>query len=257
MLTGLGLRMIMFSFKNYSFLYVALVLLAFVPPHCFAGTGTIILLNGTGSVGKSSIGQELEKTLPNAVFVSEELINHHMFSVMLQKSDQKPCATFKEAIAFLNSVPKESKLGQNFNAWLDGEEAKVVNDNAMISMISEHIEAGKIVIVDFPMSPNFNHEEMEKWKMATAHLQVLHVVVYCPLDKLFEHIKTRNALGDDCEKRGMFDPFDMYKKFYCVQDSGPHIDIIGQVAFEAIKQQVLVVAEQSSDLNQEFFGTLT
>ena len=78
-----------------------------VIPYSFAANGmtrTVILLNGTGSAGKSSIGRELEQTMDNAVFVSEELLQHNVFSTILTKHGFSSQADFKQDIEFIEKI---------------------------------------------------------------------------------------------------------------------------------------------------------
>lgn len=219
-------------------------------------TGTLILFNGTGSAGKSSTARELVKALGNsAEFMSEELLNYKVLSSVFIKFGLKPCENFEKTIEFLNSLPKEDDLNQKMKAYTE-EHASELRENEMCRLIGQYIKEGKSVIIDNPM---WEKETLEKWQQATVGLPVLHVMVYCSLDKLLEHISARNKSDDKCEERSIIEPFHMYSKIYqpVVKSSKRYIDTLERSTVLDIMNKAMEKAQQSSHdddhaLNKDF-----
>lgn len=142
-------------------------------PSCYVGqknspsinnqVGTIVLLNGTSSAGKSSVIKELQKIYGD---------------------------TFRSAnidefeVSYL--ADPEHEFGE-----------------AMFVIFYEHIKklamAGKNVLVD---TVGYDHH-YEKFNIILGYGRVIKILVYCPIDILVDRVEERNKSGASEEKRNL------------------------------------------------------
>jgi len=168
-----------------------LVLALFMSPGL---SGTIIFLNGTSSAGKSSIASELLK-----------MFDEHAKVITLGAHINR--------IKFEIAQQKESKRSVHPTTYEDGQAIRQAAEDRMYKEIIKFHTEGKNIIIDLTLSkPN----KIQLFLNALHDLPVFFVLVYCPLNKLIEHIVKRNQLGIKKEYRTI--PFvlnhfcEIYKK---------------------------------------------
>lgn len=210
--------------KKYSFLYFTLTFFVLVISN--GSAGTVILLNGTSSAGKSSIAQELKKALlPNNVEilsidivfyeVAREIIKERGYAVDPNKSWTELC----------ESLPEELVLSE--------KEIIPRAEKKLYEKIKHHAASDKYVILDAVIC---NTKHAEKWAVALDGLVVQKVLVYCTPTKLLEHVIQRNTDINEEEHRPLTQPFFQFFKMFTIQKSGTdqYIEEINPQALETL-----------------------
>jgi len=179
--------------------------------------GVLVLLDGTGSAGKSSIGRELESSLHDAVFLNEELLVFNAYNELLSKhklQPTRPLHNLGELIRYRQSLPAaaEAALKQEFKST--GEAFMKRDTRRLIRQILD--QGQHTIILDNTLwQPKLVHE----WQEETRGYNTLHVIVYCPLKNLLDHIQSRNLSPESYEHRDVVLPLEMYFSMY--RPAGP------------------------------------
>lgn len=173
--------------------------------------GTIILLNGTSSAGKSSIVKELQN------------IYEHSFSV-----------------ASIDGFIRERSI--------DWSNDKIDWDDLWIQFYT-HIksisDSGKIILIDTVCY----EKEYEKYN-AILGSQLIKILVYCPLDIIINHVEKRNNLGDTDEHRSLYQACKQFLSLYSAQNLSENF-IIDQIDSTRIMYVLDKVKEETNKWSQE------
>ncbi|MBI2774654.1 AAA family ATPase [Candidatus Dependentiae bacterium] len=171
-------------------------------------TGKVILLNGTSSAGKSSVLNELHELNPNYV----------LFNV----DDWFPAALVTKAV----ELGLDLKTG--FDPWLflhdyllkktgehyfapEARELLFTEIPPMYRKAKETAQNGRDVIIDAVMEYEAKYEEFDTF---FQDLQMVKVLLYCPVDVLIERIEKRNESGIFRERRFAFLAFEQFPSLY-------------------------------------------
>lgn len=204
-----------------------LLLLLFACPGF--GEGIVVLLNGTGSAGKSSIGRELARTLDNAVFLSEELLVFNAYSHLLRQRHMQPPHELKDIddlMEYRRTLPAEQEAALRRDFRQSGDDL-IRRD--MRRLIQLYGGEGKDIVIDNSM---WTPEQLDEWREATQDYPTMNVVVYCSLNVLLEHIQKRNLSPLEYEHRDVAMPLEMFFSIYRpVEDHE-----IDQLERESVKQ---------------------
>jgi chloramphenicol 3-O-phosphotransferase len=164
--------------------------------------GTVILLNGTSSAGKSSIAQELQKTLDySCEFVGiDKNVNEPALNTIIEYVQQKT----KEPVTKENIDDIAEKLvkdGTTTQEDLDNFYGQASNKlfNGMIQKIKDFTQNGKNVIFDTIIGDDSEQEIVRAFEQFRGE-NVLFLLVYCPFQELAKRIAARNS-GDKLEQR--------------------------------------------------------
>ena len=196
--------------KKTLVLLLLLVLCALA--HAKKPPGVLLLLDGTGSAGKSSIGRELQSSLKQAVFLNEEMLVFNAYNDLLRKhklQPPKPLHNIGEMIRYRQTLPgaAQAVLKQEFKLTSD---AYIQRDTRRL--IRQSMGQGHpIIILDNTL---WKPELVQKWHEETRGYNTLHVLVYCPLNNLLEHIQKRNRAPQSYEHRDLSLPLEMYFSMY-------------------------------------------
>ncbi|MBX3170663.1 MAG: AAA family ATPase [Candidatus Eremiobacteraeota bacterium] len=171
----------------------------------------LLLLNGTGSAGKSSIGRQLEKGLAHATFLSEEkLVLNAYLDILRQKGMRPhPPRTLAELMNYRASLPAdvESSLRGEFRRR--GQAFIQQDRRRQIELASR--QGYDFIVLDNTL---WKARQIEEWREQSKHYRAFHVVVYCPLSSLLEHVRARNRSPHSYEHRDLTLPLEMYFSMY-------------------------------------------
>jgi chloramphenicol 3-O-phosphotransferase len=187
------------------------VLLALFWASPASAEGIIVLLNGTGSAGKSSIGRELDRTLENSVFLSEELLVFDVYCHLLEQhhlQSPKPLKDIGELMDYRRTLPAEQEAALRREFRQIGDD--LIKDD-MHRLIQLYLSRDKDIVIDNSM---WTAQQIEEWHEAIRGCPTLNVVVYCSLQVLLEHIQTRNLSPLTYEHRDVVLPLEMYFSIY-------------------------------------------
>ncbi|MBP6891958.1 AAA family ATPase [Candidatus Babeliales bacterium] len=166
-------------------------------------TGTIILLHGTGSAGKSSISKILQKKLFDAVAVS---VDDFLWPVLLQNSLEKRY-TKKEM-----TKQEQEQIVMNNIAKLS------INNDQMKTLLQKLYQHAKnvsnhhaYVILDTVF---LRYQDYQWFCNATQDISVISVLVYCSPINLAQHVMKRNSGSNIKEQRNITSHLKNFTKLY-------------------------------------------
>lgn len=207
--------------------------------------GKIILLNGTSSAGKSSIVRELVPMLAGQTeIVSFDGMGYTIARerIIAQRGTSEP-VTNLDIDGYFESLAEADQY--------------VLNSEIMTRMcncIRTCYQNGKNVIVDTVL------DQKVEWELYTKMLHELPVhfiLVYCPLEPLFQHLMERNQSPDEKEHRGLSVPFDQFFTMYKrrITAAERYVDMLTRKQFNDVVERIKSVAKQyekHSDRLEEF-----
>lgn len=179
--------------------------------------GVLLLLDGTGSAGKSSIGRELQNGLPDAVFLSEELLVFNAYDHLLSKhklQPARPLHNIGELIRYRQTLPPATQAALKQEFQRTGEAYMKRDTRRLIQQILG--QGRHTIILDNTL---WQPELVREWQEETKDYNTFHVIVYCPLKNLLEHIQSRNRSPESYEHRDVALPLEMYFSMY--RPAGP------------------------------------
>ena len=169
-------------------------------------SGTIILLAGTSSSGKSTLAQAIKQKLGSSY----------------------------EIVAVDDLMNNIEILADPENPNTDVDIAKVMG--ILYPKIKE-LSAHKNIIVDmvFGLNGNANDGSYEKFFNVLHDRRIISVLVYCPLDVIMQHTKKRNSSGKTDEKRDAMSPFVQFSANYKIKAAENEV-IVDTINRERIKE---------------------
>lgn len=174
-------------------------------------SGTIILLNGTSSAGKSSIIKELQNIYENS------------FSVVS-----------------IDGFIRERSIN-----WSED----TIDWDDLWTKFYTHIknlsESGQAIVID-----TVCYEEGYQKYNAILGTQLIKILVYCPLDIIIEHVEERNNSGDADERRSLCQACEQFLSLYSAQNSSEDI-IIDTIDSSRILYVLDKVKEETDRWSQE------
>jgi chloramphenicol 3-O-phosphotransferase len=196
----------------------------------------IFLLNGTSSAGKSSIARELAPLLsgPTEVVCMDQMTYEVARQIFFDKCGHTPCSDAELEAYFDHLFEKEPKERDLFNNEMGQQ---------MYAKIRKLHMEGKNVIFDTCMDEK---EEFEFCVKKLHDLPVVLVLVYCPLEILFQHLIQRNQLQDTNEHRDLDLPFSQFFNTYKKRETSAEVsvDILKRIQVEHIAEQLKTLAQQ-------------
>ena len=185
--------------------------------------GTVVIINGTTSVGKTTLIKELMKSMSDRFKVLD--LDSFMNSYIVEHP-------YEEQINTLTSE-KEKKL-------FEEKYYRTLFDNFYV-MIQREALSRKDILVDTVMF----HEENESISKILDGIPTIRILVYCPLDVSVARVKERNKLGIEKEKRGEFQPIEQYMMIYTAQTK-PSEQVLDTVTSKDIKQLFRAVIDRTT-----------
>lgn len=179
--------------------------------------GTVILLNGTSSAGKTTLLKELKKiddTLQVASF--DELWGSY--------TKRNPT---EELDALAKIARTDEKANQKLNQLVEVYMRKVFD--SFYAQISEQALTSKNVIVDTVIE---DVKEFDKFLYALGTIKLTTVLLYCPLDVTISRLRQRNLAG--VETRDFRLPINQYKLLYKPQEN-PSEQVVDTISSKDIK----------------------
>jgi len=180
----------------------------------------VIILNGTGSAGKSSLARALSETLDgNVVVISHDSI---LTELMNREAVNK------------HGLRSRSQLGKKlWDELYDGICCSQAYD-IIIKMIHAYKECETYLIVDVVID---SEELNTRFKEALSKEHCFNVTVYCSPARLVEHVEKRNKLKNRDELRSVETPLDIYFDMYRVAQPGqPALVLDRKETVEAFKK---------------------
>ncbi len=199
--------------KNKSFLSL-LIVVAFLSS-CFKPTpGTVIILTGTSSVGKTSLIKELKPLLNSYEVVdidsfTTSYLTAHPMPEQPENSDEK---TKKE-------------LGQHY--------AKQLSEGFYTFIRNKALQGHNVLVDTVPMLES--DLEYEIISQSLKNIKTISLLLYCPLDITMARVEKRNLTGIPEEHREVILPIAQYQLLYKPQESEAE-QIIDTISSKSIKQ---------------------
>ncbi|MBS2035188.1 hypothetical protein JST97_09365 [bacterium] len=227
-------------------LWLLIVLFLTVPALARDLPPVLLLLNGTGSAGKSSIGRALEKSLRHATFLSEERLVFLAYAEILKRRGlrpKKPLHDLVDLMDFRAHLPAltEASLRREFRRQgcdLIGQETR-----RQIELAAR--QGYDFILLDDTL---WKPEQVEQWHQRCLGYRSFHVVVYCPLSSLLEHVKRRNQSVYAYEHRDLALPLEMYFSMYPPSQGEAGIDTL---APEQLERDLRACAAYQRELKGE------
>lgn len=213
--------------------------------------GTIILINGTSSSGKSTILNEIQKQSPEYVILK---VDDFWIEELTQKAQE--LGWNKD----INSDPwfylhqyLTRKTGKDyFDTELRGQLFTEVSK--FYSTAKNKARAGKTVVLDTVLEyENAYQQAFDYFK--NEHL--ITVLIYCPFDLLLKRVKQRNALGLAQEMRTAFLSFEQIPAMYKIQEHSdePIVDIVkSRMVKDALEGAIQELIDQN--ISKEYLPKL-
>lgn len=180
--------------------------------HHMPQTGTLLLLNGTSSSGKSAILSSFEKKHPDfKVFKIDDWFPDQMRQKATQLGWQENGGT--NPWVYLATYVEQQTGKPNFDTET---RAYLFNEiTPMYAAAKKALQAGQNVVIDtvFEYDP-----EYQKFADFFAEFNCIKVLVYCPLDVLLERVQARNNSGVRAEMRSAFQSFEQFPAIYKLQE---------------------------------------
>ena len=213
----------------------------FFRSHRMSQTGTLLLLNGTSSSGKSAILNSFQKNHPDfKVFKIDEWFPDEMSQKAIELGWQE--SSGMNPWIFLATYAEE-KTGK---PCFDSEIRAALFPQLAIPMYTaakKALQAGHNVVIDtvFEYDPLY-----EKFSGFFAGFKCVKVLVYCPLDVLLERVEARNRSAVQGETRTAFQSFEQFPALYKVQE---HVDevIVDTVSAVSMKDALQVAVQELID----------
>lgn len=206
--------------KSMSILVAALLFTAIVTPFTYwlikrthTKTGTVVIIKGTSSVGKTSIINELKKIYGDTY----KVLNQDAFV-----ASYKIAHPIKEKLEAEPDGKEKQKITTDYQQALHDSFYVAIKENAL---------QGKNVFVD--IVPNY--KKYEQNATILKDIKPINVLVYCPLEITLARVEERNKTGKPEEKREAIDPIAQYSFLYKPQES-PTEPVVDTVSSKDIKQ---------------------
>ncbi len=184
--------------------------------------GTIIILSGTSSAGKSSVVKELQK------------IYHDEFQVL----------TIDD---FMRSHPEIEALS---NASNDDEEDEIFE--RIVTDFYHHIkqmsQRGNKILID---TVQCLQSEWTRCHTILGSENVIQILDYCTLPVIISHVKKRNTSGDSLEKRSIRQAFDQFYDLYRLQESSDD-QVVDHMHASRMKHALHQVDKERKQFDIEF-----
>ncbi len=213
----------------------------FFRSHHMSQTGTLLLLNGTSSSGKSAILNSFQKKHPDfKVFKIDDWFPDEMSQRATELGWQE--SSGMNSWIFLATYAEE-KTGK---PCFDSEIRAALFPQLAIPMYAaakKALQAGHNVVIDtvFEYDPLY-----EKFSGFFAGFKCVKVLVYCPLDVLLERVEARNRSGVQGETRTAFQSFEQFPALYKAQETVDEV-IVDTVSAASMKDALRVAVQELID----------
>lgn len=205
----------------------------------------IILLNGTGSAGKTSIACVLDNLVPGVFerISLDKIIWQKLISTAVNFGYLDANLGLEQSKQSIERLPR-SRV--NF-LWTHSK----IDPSAVFKQAREQALVGKSVIIDTVMK---NHDEIKACLSLLSGLNVCMVLVYCPLDLLAKRVALRNQLIVNGEKRLLRWAVDEFFLMYQIDfnQSQEPIDTMKHSQIEStvleVKKEFLSLTQNESDV---------
>ncbi len=209
----------------------------------------VLILNGTGSAGKTSIAKLLEsqwqKEKRRVEFIEWDSVALEVIKSTMKQKDPDLDINLSKAVLFKNFLQKFGV--DNLIVLLDDIEKSIIKKTNEFLAID-----GSIVIIDMTLD---TQKAIEKVCLSFEHNPlVLHVLIYCSLPSLLNHAITRNKLNISTEKRDILHILEnRFMKMYVPQcgTSKKIVDSISKREFDTFSLKAKSDGENSGIDNEE------
>lgn len=201
--------------KNRLFLLISLIIICVLIGFFLIQKkqGTIILLNGTSSSGKSAILKELHAQSPDIVVLK---VDDYYPDELIQKAMH--CGSQKDSEIDPWSFLHQYLIAQTDKYYFDTELREQLFSAASFfyPKAKELAAQGKTVIIDTVLEHKKAYQEvLEYFKDDQFHM----ALIYCPMDILLERVQARNCSGVSGEQRNAFLSFEQFPHMYKLKES--------------------------------------
>jgi len=164
----------------------------------------VITLNGTCSVGKSTLADEMAKQFENGVVVRCDTVALEVFySIVCENKYLIPHDAPRDLLTFIfKTIPTI-----DIDAF-----CKKINEE-MYRQVRQHIDDGKVVINE---NAWVSQEEMDECGRELRGCNIVRVFVHSSLDSIFERVIKRNREKEEVEHRVITLPFKFFSEMYRV-----------------------------------------
>ncbi len=219
---------------------ICALLVLFFRSHYMSQTGTLLLLNGTSSSGKSAILNSFQKKHPEfKVFKIDDWFPDEMMQKATELGWQKNSGT--NPWIYLATYVEQQTGKPNFDTET---RAYLFNEiTPMYAAAKKALQAGQNVVIDtvFEYDP-----EYQKFADFFTGFNCIKVLVYCPLDVLLERVQARNSSGVQAEMRSAFQSFEQFPAMYKLQEHADEV-VVDTVLAASIKDALRAAIQELID----------
>ncbi len=184
-------------------------------------TPWILILNGSSSVGKTTIAREYISTYnTNAKLLQIDTEIIPVFIEALEKHGYH----YNQKIDFWTWFENlTADIKEQINSY--EKELFIEAYRRMIEKAKEFYGKGINVIIDAVLL-EYEGESYTCFKKAFEDLQTFFIFVYAPINKVLENVTSRNIPGEAAEKRSVLDPFALLFGHLCKKCNSQSHDIL-------------------------------
>jgi chloramphenicol 3-O-phosphotransferase len=224
--------------------------------------GTVILLNGTSSAGKSTMLRELPKVLEGSwktvegddfvLLIIQKLIDHLNDKFGIE-------TTYDELNDTCGKLMEEGKITQQ---WIDDFARQYDVNDLMFKKIHEHIRCGHNVVLDTvicePIEEDSDEYDFNGYFNELGLYNVAFILVYCPFTTLVERVRMRNESGVAKERREYGVPIQFFRAMYKAAQPGdtPILDTLTRVEVRRLLETYVRSECETEKESNEFLSTV-
>ncbi|GMU19539.1 MAG: hypothetical protein AMXMBFR12_07310 [Candidatus Babeliales bacterium] len=190
--------------------------------------GSIILLNGTSSSGKSSVLKELEKIVPHAAFLHVDDYYDDEVIQTAQNLGWKETA-YTDPWHFINQYLAD-KTGKYYFDTEVRQQLFTASD-FFYSKAKSAMAHGKTVFIDTVLEyPSAYQHVFDYFK--DDHFSM--ILIYCPMSVILKRVQERNNCGIPSEHRSPFLPFEHFITMYKLRNNlnEPLVDVVSTITLK-------------------------
>ncbi|CAN5161959.1 hypothetical protein BH09DEP1_BH09DEP1_8010 [soil metagenome] len=206
--------------------------------------GTIILLNGTSSSGKSTVAKELQTLAPHAMFLKiDDYYDAEVLQTALNLGWKENSGI--DPWLFLNQYLTRKTGNYYFDTEVRQQLFTATDFFYSKAKLAE--THGKTIFIDTVLEYASAYQEAFDYFKASNFFMIL---IYCPMQILLAHVQERNSSGIAGEHRSAFLAFEHFKTMYKLKEHSdePLVDMVNS---GQLKESLQIAIQELVDQGNE------
>lgn len=205
-----------------------------------SNNGSIILLNGTSSSGKTSVSKELQKILPHAVFLQVDDYYDQQVIQTAKRLGWKESSGIDPWLFINHYLTK--KTGHYYFDTQVRQQLFTASD-FFYSKAKSDAHQGKLVFIDTVLEYDSAYQEVFDYFKKNNFSMIL---IYCPMSLILQRVQERNSLGIPNEYRSPFLPFEHFATMYKLKEN-PDEPLVDMVNTTKLKTSLGIAIQEFID----------